>query len=54
MGYQHTEKILEITYNVTEHVPDDGAQKKQNCDDHNGYENQDQRVLYQSLAILFR
>lgn len=46
--------MLEITYNVAEHVPDDGAQQKQNRDDHNGYEDQDQRVLYQSLALLFR
>ena len=42
---------LDGTNDVGENVADDGAQQKQDCDNDDGDEHQNQRVLYQTLAL---
>ena len=42
---------LDGTNDVGENVADDGAQQKQDCDNDDGDEHQNQRVLYQTLTF---
>jgi hypothetical protein len=48
------QRRLDVANDVAEDVPDGGAKQGQNDDHDNGDQDEDQSVLYQSLAFLFR
>ena len=49
-----TQVLLDVANDIAENVPDGGAKQGQNHDHDNGDQNEDQSVLYQTLAFLFR
>jgi hypothetical protein len=40
-----------VAGDIAEYIANNWTQEKQNSNDHNGHQNQDQRILYQPLAL---
>jgi len=45
---------LDVTDDITEHVPNGGSEQRQNNNHDYGYQNKDQRILDQTLPLFFR